>query len=257
MASVQHGAGAGGVSHLEGQSSRSTARLKSVTKRYRCALLLALGIVVLASPGLAQDHLTTYSRNGWYGGIGVSSLVKGFDTTKEDSSPEPPACQEDDDLICALVIHVFESIDLEENPGANVKAGYRLHPRLALEIDYQYLSGFDAEVITESQGASSFETVNVENGYAVTGRAKGFLSTGILQPYGAIGGGVANLNIDGELPRDFSFADLDFVTSFSGGIDFYPTEKLVVYLEASYFLTTGNIKNLDFIPLTLGFLFRF
>ncbi len=236
------------LGRCKGRSSQNMHAIRS-------ALLVALGILILPLPGHAQN----LARTGFYAGAGMSFIIEGFDTTKahikEETEPSP--CADDEDGGCELIRHIFNAVQLADRPGANIKAGYRLHPAFALELDYQYISGFEAEVTRNDSLFSSTNTVKIEDGYAVTARAKGFLSAGMFQPYGAIGVGIADLNIEGELPREFAFADLDFVTSFSVGLDVVTIAKITFYLETSYFLTTGNIKNLDFVPIYLGVQYRF
>lgn len=147
---------------------------------------------------------------------------------------------------------LYENIDTGSNPivfeesaGFNFKLGYRFTEALEAELDYLYIDGFDGSVA----GIKAFNL----DGYAVTANAKWYPATGKVQPYCLVGAGFADLTARFDLePKHKSESHADAVFRVGGGVDIYAAENVLFFGEISYYMTRGEVKDTDFMPVTLG-----
>ncbi len=130
--------------------------------------------------------------------------------------------------------------NLDNTFGFNVRAGYRAIPNLAVELEYEWYDDF------------GIQGVEVD-GWALTVNGKGYLATGRVQPFVLVGLGV----IHGEASAGgLSLDDEAFGVRLGAGIDAYTTENLVISIDASYVLPTGNLDDFQYFALGWGLQWR-
>ena len=183
------------------------------------ALTFLIGGAAHALEGPDEEAPTNdFARNGWYlGAYGVYALEAYRDTG---------------------------GIDFDNSPGFNIRAGYRGYEWFALEADFEYIIGFDADV---AGGAESRTIIGGLNGrfYPFAGR---------FQPYALVG--VNGMNV--RLKYDGGKED-DTDWGFRGGlgIDIYATRNIVVGIEGTYVWGVGSVKAADYGSVGAGILYRF
>jgi len=165
------------------------------------------------------DKGPDFARNGVYLGVAGTYAFENFDTPG--------------------------SLDADDTLGLNARLGYRLHPYVSAELEFEWLEGFDLNVAGAEVEA-----------WALTANAKGHLMTGRIQPFLLVGLGIMQAEIDGAGvfgdPKQEGFA-----ARFGGGVDVYATENFVVSVGADYVLPTGDLDGLDYVALQWGFQYRF
>lgn len=188
------------------------------------AILLALGFLFAAGSAVAD---TEYTRRGGY--IGLSGVY----------------------AVDASAITEFT----ENSMGISGIAGYRFTPNIALEGQFEWLDGFDV-------AAAGIDIGRLES-WTLTGNLKGLLMTGRIQPFGLLGMGVMRTRFVTESGLPVPFDGLinvtrsGFAMRFGGGIEFYVTRNIVVSLDGSYVLPTGNLQDLDYGSFGFGAQWRF
>lgn len=158
----------------------------------------------------------------------------------------------------------------ETTMGVNFRVGYRMHPRVAAEAQWEWLVPSDIEVVLDRDGQfltddSLFEV----RAWTVTANLKGYILTeGNIQPFLMLGGGMIKGEIEGgtlsdqsgEVVHDLSSMDADalsFTGRMGGGLDYYFTPHIVGVVELTYVLPTGNLKDFPYISGGLGLQYRF
>jgi opacity protein-like surface antigen len=141
----------------------------------------------------------------------------------------------------------------EDSFGVMGRGGYRCHPRVSAELQFEWLDDFEAKISqigTTQKYNAQFESL------VFTDNVKGHLLTGRYQPFVLLG--VGFMRMEGKA-RAVSFRETntDVAMRFGGGLDIYATEKWVVSAEASYLLPTGKLEELDYYSIGLGVQFRF
>jgi opacity protein-like surface antigen len=188
--------------------------------------LLCVLLLLLLSPGLASAQDPAYDRSGVYIGVGGIRAYEDFD---------------DDGL----------GLRFQDTFGFDARIGYRLHPRLAAEAQYQWYDEFDVKF--------SGTEIGTIDGWSLTGNLKGFLLTGQYQPYVLSGAGLLSLDLDISLADD---DDTAFAWRLGFGIDAYTYatpagDNLVLNVEASYVIPTNDLDDLDFWTVGIGLAYRF
>lgn len=184
------------------------------------SMIVTLSVLFVVSISYAGD----YARPGFSLGVGGGLIFENFDTGTT-------------------------SVDFDESAGFNAKLGYRVNDYFEGEIDYIYIDGFDGTM-------SGVKALKID-GYAVTVNGKLYPSTGRAQPYGLVGIGMADLEASDTLGLGLSSSETGSVFRLGGGLDFYAAENTVFFVEASYYLTQGDIEDTDFIPVTVGAKYKF
>lgn len=193
------------------------------------SMLGMLLISILSStglPALAQDQTgdaPDYARRGFYLRAGAAV---GFEDSVPPSSPA----------------------DVDSMVGASFGIGYRAHPRLGIEGSFDWMRG---DVMNRANGV----TVGSWELWVLTADLKGYLATGIIQPYGAIGLGVQRQTVSIVLLQPGS--EVAFAPRFGGGIDVYLTDSVGLNLDAGYLLGTGGLDNANAVTLQVGVIARF
>jgi opacity protein-like surface antigen len=139
----------------------------------------------------------------------------------------------------------FATDSVDNSTGFHARAGYRVHPNVAIEARYERYLGFETD-----PGPGHLE------GYSITANVKGFLLTGRWQPYALFGMGYLDLNSPGVDQGD-NIAGDDFAMRFGLGMDACITEHIAIGPEVAYVLPIGDASDLDMITVSLGAQYKF
>ncbi len=193
-------------------------------------------MLLVASHARAAEE-SEYARTGPYIGVGLVWAPSVFDVGGAEAAI-PPASQK-----------LSRSISTSNQFGLDARIGYRFHPHLAAEADYQWIPGFDLD----RQNVGNVASVDT---LAFTVNGKVFLTTDRLQPYFVGGVGLLHANTS---PRVSGFDGNG--SAFAGragvGADYYVLSNFVLNVEFSAVLPTSNVGDVRFLPLVAGAQYRF
>ncbi len=204
-------------------------------------LLLIGGTVFLASVGpvFAEEsvsraeepsHEHAWSRPGWYVFLGGSAGIdQAFGDTLEDL--------------------IGLSVDVEDSVGFKFKLGSRSFRYLALELELEYLPGFETKVV----GIPALET----DIFTATANVKLFPLNGRVQPYVLLGAGLMSVSIKDSLGLGLSASDSGPAIKAGGGLDLYMTEHLALALDLSYVLPAKAVVDFDYLSIGFGLQYKF
>jgi opacity protein-like surface antigen len=182
--------------------------------------------LLIASPASSDEK--DYGRSGFYVGAGVigASFVE--------------------------LDQIDNDVDPDEAAGFQLLAGYRASPILALEAEFEMLPESDVDF----DGFGKIAELEV---YTVTANMKMFMWTGRIQPFALVGlGAMYVADRDSRGLGGGGESESDFVFRFSGGLDFYITEKIVGYVGADYLLPAGgDLDDFDYVSYGAGLQYRF
>jgi len=152
--------------------------------------------------------------------------------------------------------------------GVMGRLGYRCHPRVSTEIQFEWLEdfkgGFYETDMPMNDTPRKFD-LDLES-LVFTVNAKGHLMTGRYQPFLLLGLGFMRMeskarDISGGLIPGYaaqeSDREVEFALRYGGGLDVYLTEHWVATAEASYLMPTGKLDNMDYYQFALGIQYRF
>lgn len=189
----------------------------------RFALIASATLLFLAatSASAQYDYGADYARNGFYLGL---SGVAAFEDFKKPGG-----------------------VSIDDSLGLNFRGGYRFHPHLAAEAQFEWIEGFD--VSGSSSGVDEVEA------WTFTGNLKAYLLTSQVQPYALFGMGV--MQVERDVGGGLTAQDEDFVVRVGGGIDVYASEYIVLSLEGVYVAAADDLNDFNYFSLGWGFLYRF
>ena len=167
--------------------------------------------------------------------------------------------------------------------GATGRGGYRCHPRVSAELQFELLDNFGVSILETGMqpGNDILRKFDVElESLVLTSNAKGYLLTGRYQPFVLAGIGFMRMEsksydvtsgvpMDPTRPESCDDAPARCLASnqtdrtvrlafrFGGGLDFYLTEQVVVVAEGSYLMPTGKLDDLAYYSFSLGLQYRF
>lgn len=190
--------------------------------RVLIVLLTQLSLLGCSNLVTSTDASTEFARRGFYAGGGLSVVDERFRAFE----------------------HVGHDAD-ELRPGLNLIAGYRFHPRGAVELAAHTYAAFEVEIVGGPDG-------EVE-GQALTAALKGYFSTSHFQPYGLLGAGRAETANSAGVGAEGQ----DLVLVLGAGADYYFGPDLALVVEAAYFQPRGDTDGFAFQPLTVGLVYRF
>lgn len=173
------------------------------------------------------------------------------------------------------VSYAFEEFDLDQvddydvDPsnswGLDVGVGYHVYDVLSVGFEFTRFPGFDS-----SYAVGSGDTpVSVEAEVTVTTfiiEAKVSFSTGSrLRPYVVSGVGFMDRQKEwvvttykGSITRDSSsISDTDSCAKLGAGVDLFTSENMSIGLGADYVLGFGNVGEIRYFQLGLGFAYHF
>ena len=146
------------------------------------------------------------------------------------------------------------NINVNDSIGFNARAGYRALSWLSAEVQGEWLAKFDVDLGPEDGKVEM---------HLIGANLRLNLPTGLIQPYALLGGGYMHAQLQdvhqGNIQKSFQDgADGDGAFGrFGGGMEFYPFPWLAVDMGIAYVVPTGDVKNLDFLSITWGALYRF
>ena len=144
-------------------------------------------------------------------------------------------------------IELFDGgMNVDNSNGFHVRAGYRVHPHVAVEARYEHYLNFETDPLP-----GHFE------GWSVTANVKGFILTGRWQPYVLFGMGYLDINYPGPNRVGDARPGDDFAMRFGMGMDAHLTEHISIGPEIAYVLPVGDAEDLDFLTIGLGLQFNF
>lgn len=181
-----------------------------------------------------------YTRNGFY--IGASFAGVTFPRIADE------VARQVGNLTSSAV-----SGDAEAAVGLNARVGYRLHPRVAGEVQFEWLSSSDISLTGAIDQSSAFETQS----WVVSANAKGYVLTGSLQPYLLLGAGVMRSDLDDNENFGFEVDEYGFVGRLGGGLEYYFTPRLVATVDVTYVLPADKLAEFEYISAGLGLQYRF
>lgn len=220
------------------------------------AMWLTALVLCAASP--VSGETDGYARRGLYAGVGGAYVIEQFDLPDATLTlPESPIAHFD--------------VDGGDSWGAEARVGYRFHPNLAAEGQLQYYDNFGVDVAGAPREATpavgpdrsprhEFLTLN---GLALMGNVKGYPFTGRVQPYGIVGLGLLWIHAQprrtrvDDLEKGFGDHEVGFAGRIGVGIDGYLTQNLLLNVETSYLLPTGELSDFRMVPISLGVQYRF
>ncbi|HEY2773546.1 MAG TPA: outer membrane beta-barrel protein [Candidatus Binatia bacterium] len=141
-------------------------------------------------------------------------------------------------------------IDVSNSGGFHVRAGYRVHPNVAVEALYENFNEFDVDPNGHYDG------------WALTANAKGYILTGRFQPYVLAGLGYVDINGSAgsrnhPAPLLAAPAGNDFEMRFGAGMDGCITEHIAMGPEIAYVLPFGQANNLNMWTVSMGLRYKF
>jgi len=250
---------------------------------------LMIGSCLALLLGTSVEAQEDYARSGFYlsiaGSTGIfTELDDQLGYTREQCLPalekSDPALPYFDILRpCPPEIDENVSIEADTSLGVHARAGYRFLPRLAAEAHIEYLAG--SEIIADTfRWQTDFVKMSV---LTVTADLKGYLTTGMVQPYLMVGAGwMKTYGKDTRLDPQVEFGsdqgnptnpntripmvdeihvdDSGFVGRFGGGFDIYVTRHVSIGAGASYVLPFGSWDtgfDYDYISIDWGLQYRF
>jgi hypothetical protein len=143
-------------------------------------------------------------------------------------------------------------VNIDDSPNLVVHAGWRFHPHAAVDVGFEWNSGFDASF---PGGDAELETYFATAGmklYALKGRIQPFL-------HPSIGVMVAKLDVDAP-GLDVPFPDQKTTPGLrlGGGVDVYITENLFVSISAYYVLALDKaVEDVQYVPVSGAIGWRF
>jgi len=147
------------------------------------------------------------------------------------------------------------NIDAKDAVGFNARVGYRALSWLSAELQGEWLPDFDIDLGPEDGRIEM---------HIIGANLRLNLPTGLIQPYGLVGGGYMHADLrgvqNGNIQKDFvhgSNGDGGFAR-IGAGMEFYPRPWLALDFGIAYVIPANDaIDNLDFLSITWGALYRF
>jgi opacity protein-like surface antigen len=181
-----------------------------------------------------EEPAKVYGTKGFYGIIAGTYAAEDLTETKQDIENE-----------------VFDKVDFSNSLGFNIRGGYRVHPNLATELQFEWLDEFELENTAAAEAS-------VEGVWSLTANAKGFISTGRFQPFIIVGLGYYDVGDTSQsgtteaLPDDGAFG-----VRAGGGFDYFLTDNIALDLEATYNFATDQLDDLRYLSFSWGLMFKF
>ena len=153
-----------------------------------------------------------------------------------------------------------DDISGDDSLGLNVRVGLRTARWLALEAEYEWLSGMDPYGISQTSDWAATFNIRV---YPLTD----MILRGRIQPYVLIGVGMSSFRSLGDCKsfvpgagcQDWGDSrNYGFASRWGAGIDAYITESIAVTVGASYLWSAGTpVEDLNYISISWGLMYRF
>jgi len=142
------------------------------------------------------------------------------------------------------------NVNFRNSLGFNVRAGYRWHPHLAAELEYEWLNGFDLD-------GTSLADVDYHTISSITVNGKAYVSTGRFEPFLLFGLGYYKVGEKHEQGVRTALDDVgDFGMKAGAGIQFYIIDHLALDMDLAYNFGESNLAELRFLSFSWGFMYR-
>lgn len=208
---------------------------------------LACFAVILLAAGSAAADDDGFGRRGAYLGLGATGAVHLFeDDVKQETGG---------------------AVEVDNSAGLNARLGYRLLSWLALEAQYEWVSGFDFVAAQDlSPVAAQGDTLAKLESHALTANLKLLLPIWRIHPYLIAGIGGVFYNIDDQTGLGLGGDESAFAGRVGVGGDVYITKNLLAFIEVSGLLSTlditaptasANISEVHYFSTQLGLQWRF
>jgi opacity protein-like surface antigen len=161
--------------------------------------------------------------------------------------------------------------EIEPGLALHVRAGYRIHPRIVVEGQFEWNSesSVDAKDTLRTNPTSQSDVARIET-WVATANFKFYpLSLGRVQPWLVYGVGAMRFQGDNRSPRIpanerqiFEFntdgeRQTDFAMRAGMGLDIHFTDHLSFVLGASYVIPAGKLDRFDYVSTEWGLQYRF
>ncbi len=189
-----------------------------------------------------------FDRNGPY-------LMAGGGYSFENFDIDPLRFNFEDDALNASF-----STRSDDSPHVIVHAGWRFHPHAAVDIGFEWNTGFDGSFGGMDADLETYLTTIGVKIYALKGRIQPFLHPSF---------GVMVLKADNDIPDPDDPEDPRITGGLpdnnttaalraGGGVDIYVTENLFVSVSAYYVLPLdGDVKGVQYVPVSAAVGWRF
>jgi hypothetical protein len=153
-------------------------------------------------------------------------------------------------------------VDVEDSLALMVRAGYRLTPLIAAELQYEWFEEAayksDTAILRPGKPATGYRSFdpNVET-HILTANARFIAAIDApAQPYALFGFGAGYYDIDTVIEDRQTW---EAVGRIAGGVDFYITEQVVFVFEAGAIFSTRKLldETVPYVSVTGGLQYRF
>lgn len=184
--------------------------------------------LVSATAAAAQDD---FARNGFY--LGVAGSVGIYTELQNELENQ---------------FFGDADADVDPAPGVFAQAGYRFHPNFAGDVSFEWISTANI--------SGDFVSSDAQVDRTLVGMAnlKGYMLTGRVQPFGAVGLGYMNTRVEG---LGQSEDEGRFAARLGGGVDLYLTEHILGTVGASYVIPDDDLHDFAYVSVILGLGYRF
>jgi opacity protein-like surface antigen len=202
-----------------------------------------------ADPGAAAAEGQIYARDGFYVGASIAGVgyMRIADVIDRGVTKAP-------------TVDAAEA-QSEATAGANLRVGYRMHPRVAAELQWEWLAPSDIPLTIKRSSTGEFvsdDSAFEVKSWVVTANLKGYaVTTGNLQPFLLLGAGMMKGELDGREIYGFSADGFSFLGRMGGGLDYYFTPHIVGTVDLTYVLPVGDLSDFPYISGGLGLQYRF
>ena len=188
--------------------------------------LLILALLVLALCFSTSSYGQDDSGRRGYVGIGASYIWEDYD---------------------------FDSINVDDTLGINVKIGGHVTNWMALEMDFAYLTETELNesiVVSGTPIKIDFD-VEVWTLMLLT-KFSADIGTGMPKPFLVAGGGLMYVEAGGGADDE-----ADLCVKLGLGADYFATENVSIGLEGAYVWGLNDVEEVRYVDLTLGVAYHF
>jgi opacity protein-like surface antigen len=193
-----------------------------------------------ASAAAEPEEPSEYARDGFYlmGSIAGASYTGLADEAKQRATTQSG---------------VVAGATVDSAAGFNFRAGYRFHPRIAAEGQFEWLTPVRVDITGNAAQSAALRV----NAWSFMVNGKGYILTGKIQPFLSVGMGMIMVDVNDRGGLDLRNDDTGFALRMGGGFDFYITPKWLIELDLSYVLPTAGTAPFDYISAGVGVGYRF
>jgi opacity protein-like surface antigen len=205
---------------------------------FRSKLASALSALVVSTApasALAEALSNDFARPGFYLALGAGAAIT---TSAEDDLQE-----------IVDVAFPGSTAEVSTSPNVGFRFGNRFSRHFAMELDLEYLIGFDGSIDGVKIGEAK--------GVTATANLRGYLLTGRFQPYGLFGLGVMYGNLSDSLGLGVPENSVGFAIRVGAGLEIYLSEKIFLDLGAAYLIPFEDLDDLDHVSIRGSIGYRF